>query len=310
MIKCRSAVGNCWSAARMVRHRSRACKRPPWRLRQSNRRFSARAFSLNMSTIRGQKLSVPDQVDLAAKAGYDAIEPWIGELRQYQQGGGSVDDLRKRIADRRPEGAQRHRLCRMDRRTTTPSARRRHGAGQEGHGPDPLDRRDAHCRATGRRDEGHETQSGCKRPSGFARCSNWARASDVIPQLEVWGFSTTLSRLGETMLVATESRHPKACVLLDVYHLYKGGSEFTGLAAALRRGDELLSHERLSGHAAARDDQRCRSRLSGRRRRAADAHAPRPFRHRLSRHAFAGAVQSAATGSKTRSTLLAPGLRK
>ena len=43
-------------------------------------------YSLNMSTIRGQKLSVPDQVDLAAKAGYDAIEPWIGELRQYQQG--------------------------------------------------------------------------------------------------------------------------------------------------------------------------------------------------------------------------------
>src|SRR5439155_14471227 len=51
----------------------------------------------------------------------------------------------------------------------------------------------------------------------------------VLPQLEVWGFSTTLSKLGETMLVATESRHPKACVLLDVYHLYKGGSEFAGL---------------------------------------------------------------------------------
>src|SRR5207302_11483006 len=51
----------------------------------------------------------------------------------------------------------------------------------------------------------------------------------VIPQLEVWGFSATLSKLGETLLVATESRHPRACVLLDVYHLYKGGSEFAGL---------------------------------------------------------------------------------
>src|SRR5437588_2202126 len=58
------------------------------------------SYSLNTSTVRGQKLSVPDQVELAAKAGYDAIEPWIGDLRQYQQGGGSVDDLRKRIADR------------------------------------------------------------------------------------------------------------------------------------------------------------------------------------------------------------------
>jgi sugar phosphate isomerase/epimerase len=51
----------------------------------------------------------------------------------------------------------------------------------------------------------------------------------VIPQLEVWGFSTTLSKLGETMFVATESKHPKACVLLDVYHLHKGGSGFVGL---------------------------------------------------------------------------------
>src|SRR5437016_10587306 len=57
-------------------------------------------YSLNMSTVRGQKLSVPDQVELAAKAGYDAIEPWIGELRQYEQGGGNISDLRKRIADR------------------------------------------------------------------------------------------------------------------------------------------------------------------------------------------------------------------
>src|SRR5438105_10197784 len=57
-------------------------------------------YSLNMSTVRGQKLSVPDQVELAAKAGYDAMEPWIGELRQYEQSGGSIPDLRKRIADR------------------------------------------------------------------------------------------------------------------------------------------------------------------------------------------------------------------
>jgi sugar phosphate isomerase/epimerase len=51
----------------------------------------------------------------------------------------------------------------------------------------------------------------------------------VVPQVEVWGFSKSLSRLGETALVAIESGHPQACVLADVYHLYKGGSGFTGL---------------------------------------------------------------------------------
>ena len=73
-------------------------------------------YCLNMSTVRGQKLSVPEQVDLAAKAGYDAIEPWMGDLgnivaRRRQPG-------RSQKADRRPRpgGGQRHRLCRVDRR--------------------------------------------------------------------------------------------------------------------------------------------------------------------------------------------------
>jgi sugar phosphate isomerase/epimerase len=51
----------------------------------------------------------------------------------------------------------------------------------------------------------------------------------VVPQLEVWGFSQTLGKLSEAAHVALETRHPKACILVDVYHLYKGGSGFKGL---------------------------------------------------------------------------------
>ena len=51
----------------------------------------------------------------------------------------------------------------------------------------------------------------------------------VTPQLELWGFSKSISRLGELMFVAVESGHPDACMLLDIYHIYKGGSDFQGL---------------------------------------------------------------------------------
>jgi 2-keto-myo-inositol isomerase len=51
----------------------------------------------------------------------------------------------------------------------------------------------------------------------------------VVPQIEVWGSSRTLSRLGEAAMVAIESGHPKACILPDVYHLYKGGSSLGGI---------------------------------------------------------------------------------
>src|SRR5690554_5264076 len=53
-------------------------------------------YCLNTSTIRGQNLTVPQQIDVTAKAGYDAIEPWIGDLRKYVDEGGSLADLRKR----------------------------------------------------------------------------------------------------------------------------------------------------------------------------------------------------------------------
>ncbi len=51
----------------------------------------------------------------------------------------------------------------------------------------------------------------------------------VVPQVEVWGGSKTLSRLGEAAQVAIEAHHPKACILADVYHLYRGGSGFDGV---------------------------------------------------------------------------------
>jgi 2-keto-myo-inositol isomerase len=51
----------------------------------------------------------------------------------------------------------------------------------------------------------------------------------VRPQLESWGPSKTISRLGEVMLVVCECGRPDALILPDVYHMYKGGSDVAGL---------------------------------------------------------------------------------
>ena len=52
----------------------------------------------------------------------------------------------------------------------------------------------------------------------------------VIPQLELWGFSPTLSKLSELAYVSAGAGHPSACVLPDFYHIYKGGNDFASLA--------------------------------------------------------------------------------
>lgn len=184
-------------------------------------------YCLNMSTIRGQKLSVPDQVDLAAKAGYDAIEPWINELRQYQQSGGSIDDLRKRIAD---HGLKVVSAIGFAEWIVNDDAKRAAGLEQAKKDMDLVrsigGTHIAAPPAGATKDTNIDLLTAADR---FRTLVDLGASHDVLPQLEVWGFSTTLSKLGETMLVSTESKHPKACVLLDVYHLHKGGSGFHGL---------------------------------------------------------------------------------
>ena len=64
----------------------------------------------------------------------------------------------------------------------------------------------------------------------FAAAVEIGESMGVSPQLEVWGFSKTITRLSDAAHVILDAGHPKACLLADVYHLYKGGSPDTGLA--------------------------------------------------------------------------------
>src|SRR5581483_468347 len=57
-------------------------------------------YSFNTSTIRGQKVPVADEVEIAAKAGYHCFEPRINELDQHVKDGKSLKDLGKLIRDK------------------------------------------------------------------------------------------------------------------------------------------------------------------------------------------------------------------
>ena len=52
---------------------------------------------LDTATIR--PASLREKVKIAAKAGYDAIEPWDGELEKFEAEGGNLKDLGKEIRD-------------------------------------------------------------------------------------------------------------------------------------------------------------------------------------------------------------------
>ena len=56
-------------------------------------------YCFNTSTIREQGLSLPDEIELCAQAGYDGIEPWIREIDAYTSSGGNLAEVRTRILD-------------------------------------------------------------------------------------------------------------------------------------------------------------------------------------------------------------------
>ena len=185
-------------------------------------------YCLNTSTIRGQKLGIVEEIRIAAEAGYDGIEPWIGTIREYLKAGGNLEDLRKRIED---GGLTVESAIGFAQWIVDDEEKRKQGLEEAKRDMEML------AQIGGKRIAAPPTgaQRGPKLDlfdiaDRYRALLEVGDATGVIPQLEVWGFSANLSRLGESVAACVEASHPKACLLPDVYHIFKGGSDFGGLA--------------------------------------------------------------------------------
>ncbi len=186
------------------------------------------SYCFNTSTIRGQKLKLVDEIEIVSKAGYTGIEPWMREIEAYIKDGGSLKDLKKRLDD---HGLQVESAIGFAQWIVDDEEKRKAGLEQAKHDMDLLAQiGGTHIAAP---------PVGAHRGSGsvdlFQAAERYRALLEVgakigvIPQVEVWGFSDNLSRLGESVFVAIEAGHPDACLLPDVYHVFKGGSDFAGL---------------------------------------------------------------------------------
>ena len=184
-------------------------------------------YCLNTSTIRGQDLGIVKEIEIAGRAGYQAIEPWINELDKFVQSGGSLKDLGKRVAD---AGLRVESAIGFPEWIVDDDARRRKGMEEAKRCLDIVQQIGGQRLAAPPAGATDRTDIPLHRiAERYRALLNAGDAVGVVPQAEVWGFSKTLGKLSEAVMVAIESDHPKACVLADVYHLYRGGSGFNGL---------------------------------------------------------------------------------
>lgn len=197
--------------------------------KQSNFRFS-----LNTSTISGQKPGLIKYLEIASKAGYDGIELWIRDVKEYLDQGNSMAELQKHI---------------HDSGLTVENA--------IGFATWMVDEEEQRKAAFIQMKEEMELigQLGCKRIAACAKglvpgsqvdllkigerykqVLGLGRQTGVMPVLEFWGHSP-FSTLGQAMMVCAVADDPDVHILADVYHMFRGGAGFDALG--MLRGDVI-----------------------------------------------------------------------
>lgn len=201
---------------------------------------SAPAFKLclNMATLRGHKLGFMKELEIASKAGFKSTEIWIESLQQYLSTGGTVREAKNRMnaLDITAENAIGFAKWIVDDETT-----RNQGIEQLKREMDLLAQ--IGCKRIAAPPMGATDTPGLDLRKAAERYRVILEIGDqtgVVPHVELWGFSKNLHRVSEVMFVALESGHPSARVLLDIYHLYKGGSAVETLSLIGETAVEIL----------------------------------------------------------------------
>ena len=195
--------------------------------RKSGFRYCFNTSTIMGHRVNGSRLPIDRVVEIAAKAGYDAIEPWIDELKAYVSAGGKLSDLKKQIHE---HGMTVESGIGFASWIVDDPETRKKGLEEAKTDMDLLKQIGGLRLAA--------PPVGATEISGFdlAKATERYRAlleigdqMEVVPMAEVWGFSKTLTTLGEAAHIALNADHPKACILPDIYHLFKGGSGYHGV---------------------------------------------------------------------------------
>ncbi|HRP57317.1 sugar phosphate isomerase/epimerase [Agriterribacter sp.] len=204
----------------------------------ANHADGAFRFCLNTSTISGQKPGLLKSLEVASAAGYDGVELWVSDIRDYLKQGNKADALAKFIAD--------HKLTVENAISFTPwmvddTAKRKAGLQELEEEMKILAA--LGCRRIAAPPSGVEKDEPVDfRQAGirYREILELGRKYKVMPQLEFWGASGTLYTLGQALAIAAAANDPDARILPDVYHLFRGGSGFNGLKLVNGKAIEII----------------------------------------------------------------------
>lgn len=179
-------------------------------------------FCLNTSTIRGQHPGLLKYIAIASEAGYDGIELWVEDVRQYLSEGNEAGTLKKYLADHDLKvenaigfapwlsGKEGFEQMKQDMEMMASVGCSRIAAPVYGMPSDkPLDL----------------METGLQ----YKELIALGRQTGVMPLLEFWGASKLLSNISQAMMICSAANDPDVKILADVYHMFSGNSGYESL---------------------------------------------------------------------------------
>lgn len=180
-------------------------------------------ISLNTSTLLHYKLPVDVQIDMIAEAGFNGVELWMSDIKTYLENGGKAEDLRDKL-----EG---HKLTLENiigfSKWCSDNSEEREKAIEQ------LKKEMLITAALGGAYIAAPVQGISKldrnKYNDYADRYNaileLGDQTGVTPLIELWGMGA-LHKVADCAQIVIATGHPKATMLLDFYHVYRGGNDW------------------------------------------------------------------------------------
>lgn len=184
-------------------------------------------IGINAGTIRRFNIPLNEQLELASKYGYDAIEIWTPHINAYLESGGKLPEIRAMLADNSIDlcNVIGFAKCMVDDsalRNKSLEEMKRDMSNAASLGA-------KHIAVTMLGVEKFETEKIPIYAQRYFDLIELGKAFGIEPLLELWGHRA-LRNLHDASAIAIAAKSKSANLLLDFYHLYRGGNSFDSLS--------------------------------------------------------------------------------
>lgn len=183
-------------------------------------------ISLNTSTIMAYQLPVDEQIKKVAAAGFDGVELWMRDIRAFLDKGGSQGQLKELL-----EGGnlKLENIIGFSQWCSDDAEERKKAIDQL------LMEMEITAGLGGKHIAAPVMGLQSLDPSRFGEYTERYQAilalegeTGVVPVIEIWG-AGALHKISDCAQIVIATGHPKATMLLDFYHIYRGGNHWDTL---------------------------------------------------------------------------------